>query len=142
MDIIEIKTLVDITNTKVNRPNQGSQLAYDQNRNFITLRQCLELRSIVSYDHLPSMEKVNIDALGFGSQYQGTQAVWTFSFIPDRVGVYQTEDGNPIGYLLDDMDSVPVITNLTETINISRAIFSCKDPQNKNTIIQARQGTF
>jgi hypothetical protein len=142
MDIIEIKTLVDITNTKVARPNQGSQLAYDQNRNFITLRQCMELRSIVSYDHPPSVGKINIETLGFGSQYRGTQAVWTFSFIPDRAGVYQSEDGDPVGYLLEDIDGVPVIINLTETINITRAIFSCKDPQNKNTIIQARQGTI
>jgi len=141
MDIIEIKTLVDITNTRVNRINQGSQLAYDQNRNFITLRQCIELRSIVSYDHPPEKELVDIKEMGFGSQYHGTHAVWTFRFVPDRTGVYQNEDSDPVGYLLDDITGVPVIVNLTETININRAIFSCKDTQTKNTIIQARQGT-
>jgi hypothetical protein len=141
MDIIEIKTLVDITNTRVNRINQGSQLDYDQNRNFITLRQCIELRSIVSFDHAPSKETVDIQGMGFGSQYQGTHAVWTFRFSPDRTGVYQSSDGDPIGYLLEDITGVPVIINLTETININRAIFSCKDDQTKNTIIQAYPGT-
>lgn len=141
MDIIEIKTLVDITNTQVNRLNQGSQLAYDQNRNFITLRQCIELRSIVSYEYAPSTEIVDIKGMGFGSQYRGKHAVWTFAFSPDRTGVYQTADNNPIGYLLDDVTGVPVIVNLTETINIDRAIFSCKDGQTKNTIIQALPGT-
>jgi hypothetical protein len=102
----------------------------------------MELRSIVSYDQPPSVKKIDISSLGFGSQYRGAQKVWTFSFIPDRASVYQSEDGNPIGYLLEDIDGVPVIINLTETINISRAIFSCNDPQTKNTIIQARQGTI
>jgi hypothetical protein len=141
MEIIEIKTLVDITNTGVNRLNQGSQLSYDQNRNFVTLRQCIELRSIVSYDQIPSTETVDLQGMGFGSQYQGKHTVWTFRFSPDRTGVYQTADGDPVGYLLDDITGVPVIVNLSETINISRAIFSCKDAQTKNTIIQAIQGT-
>ena len=142
MEIIEIQTLVDITNTKVNRPNQGTQLAYDQNRNFITLRQCVELRSVVSFDMPPQPAKVDIKDMEFGSQYKGKHTVWTFSFIPDRMGVYQSTDGNLVGYLIEDMDGVPVIINLTETINIDRAIFDCKDPVTKNTIIKARQGTI
>lgn len=142
MEVIEIKTLVDITNTKVIRPNQGSQLEYDQNRNFITLRQCVEIRSIVSYDNPPSVETVDLKDLGFGSQYKGKHRVWTFKFIPDRVGVYTSEKGNPIGCLLEDLDLVPIIKNLEETVNIDKAVFDCNNPATKNILIKAHKGTI
>ena len=137
MDVIQIKTLVDITNTSVTRLTQGSQLEIDQNRNFNTLRQCLELRSIVVYDTKPSLEKIDIKNLGFGSVYKGPQYVWTFTFSPDRTDAYLDNSNNKAGCLNDDLHAVPVITNLSETINIRRAIFDCKDSQYKNIIIQA-----
>jgi hypothetical protein len=142
MDIIEIYTLIDITNTRVNRPNQGTQLEYDQNRNFITLRQCIELRSIVSYNNPPTVELTELKDLKFGTKYTGRHNVWCFTFTPDRKGVYQSEDGNVIGYLMEDLQAVPIIKNLTETINTDKAIFECKDLATKNTIIMARQGTI
>lgn len=140
MESIEIRTLVDITNTRVNRPNQGTQLAYDQNRNFITLMQCIELRSIVSYDNPPIVEEVDVKGLGFGTEYKGKHRVWTFKIIPDRTGVYIGPDGGEVSGLVDDIDAVPFIKNLTETINIDRAIFDCMNLSTKNTIIKAHQG--
>ena len=140
MESIEIRTLVDITNTRVNRPNQGTQLAYDQNRNFVTLMQCIELRSIVSYDNPPLVEEVDVKGLGFGTEYKGKHRVWTFVIIPDRTGVYIGDDGDPVSGLVNDVDSVPFIKNLLETINIDRAIFDCMNLSTKNTIIKAHQG--
>jgi hypothetical protein len=140
MESIEIQTLVDITNTRVNRPNQGTQLAYDQNRNFVTLMQCIELRSIVSYDNPPTVEEVDIKGLGFGTEYKGKHRVWTFVIIPDRTGVYIGNDGDSVSGLVDDVDAVPFIKNLSESINIDRAIFDCKNLSTKNTIIKAHKG--
>lgn len=142
MEIIEIQTLIDITQTKVNRLNQGTQLELDQNKNFITLSQCIELRSIVHYESGPSLEKVDIKSLGFGTQYKGKQNVWTFRFSPDRSGVYIDDKGDNLGFLINDLHEVPVIKNLTETINIDKAVFDLKDNQYKNTLIKAIQGTI
>lgn len=141
MQLIEIKTLVDITNTRVSRPNQGTQLEMDQNRNFTTLKQCAELRSIISYDFSPEMQVVDVKDLGFGSKYKGKQAVWTFRFSPDRSGAYAKGD-NDIGCLLEDVHGVPVVEKLTETINIEKAIFELIDSVSKNTIIKAIKGTI
>ena len=91
------------------------------------------------YDDPPVKEIQNIKSMGFGSAYKGNHAVWTFRIVPDRAGVYNTSDG-PEGALIDDIDSVPIIKNLTETINIIKAIFDCKDPIAKNTIIKAHKG--
>jgi len=142
MGLIEIKTLIDITQTKVSRPNQGSQLELDQNRNFITLLQCVEIRSIVGYESSPSVEEVAIKDMGFGTEYKGKHKVWTFTFTPDREGVYTDQEGNALAYLVTDINGVPIIKNLTETINIDKAMFECKDITTKNTLIKAHQGTI
>lgn len=135
MEYIEIKTLVDITNTKIIRPNQGTQLEINQQRNFITLLQCAELRSLIEYSDPPTITTVDVKSLGFGSKYKGQQRVWCFRFNTDRSGVYTDSDGNPVGCLIDDLHEVPVIEKLTETINMTKAVFDCKDPANKNVIV-------
>ena len=103
--------------------------------------QCIELRSVVSYEFPPEVENTDIKNMGFGTDYKGRQNVWKFEIIPDRVGVYTSEDGNVVGSLLDDINAVPIIKNLTETVNIDKAIFNCKDLASRNTIIKARTGT-
>lgn len=140
MFIIEIKTLIDITQTKVTRLSQGTPLQIDQNRNFITLIQCAELRSIIDYEFSPTVEKIDIKGLDFGTAYKGKHNMWTFKFSPDRGDVYADDQGNIIGALISDLHSVPIIKNLTETINIDKAIFDLKDSQIKNTIVTAYQG--
>lgn len=135
MQVIEIQTLVDITETKVARPNQGTALAHGQHRNFTTLKQCIEIRSNISYDSSPGIETKDVKDLGFGSQFKGKQQVWTFRFTPERSGTYILGN-NEIGALIEDIDQVPVVQKLTESINMDTAIFNLKDPATKNTIIK------
>jgi hypothetical protein len=141
MKTIQIQTLIDITATGVVRINQGTQLQVDQNKNFNTVRQCLEMRSVILYNSLPTTEKINVNNLGFGSSYRGEHTVWTFTFSPDRSDAYDNGSGDSIGFLFDDVHEVPIIVNLTETINIVKAIFDCKDSKYKNIIIKAQPGT-
>lgn len=140
MQKIEIKTLVDVTATGVIRLNQGTQLQLDQNRNFITLKQCAEIRSVIIFDGSPTVEEVDVKGLGFGTNFKGRHQVWTFSFSPDRVDVY-LEGNNDIGALIGDIHGVPFIKNLSETVNIEKAVFDCHSTSNKNIIIKALQGT-
>lgn len=137
MEIIEIKTLVDITKPNVQRPGQGSQLEQNQYKNWITFQQCLGLRSIISFDDLPQVEEIEIKDTGFGSKHKGKHKVWSFTFYPDRSYAYQDDDGNNVGLLHQDLHQVPVIEKLTETINIARAVFDLEDSQYKNMIIKS-----
>ena len=141
MQVIEIQTLIDITDTKVNRPKPNLLLEHDQHRNFTTLKQCAELRSIINYDTDPQQETKDLKNYDFGTKYKGKQRIWTFRFTTDREGVYQ-DDFSPVGCLVEDLHEVPVIQNLKETINIDKAIFDLKDPENKNTVIKALKGTI
>lgn len=140
METIEIKTLIDITATKVVRPNQGTQLQYDQQKNFTTLMQCIELRCIVTYDNFPVLEEIDIKDLGFGSSFKGKHKVWTFRFKPDRLFAYKDDNDNPVGLLQNDLHEVPIIKSLTESINIDKAVFYTYNSQHKNTLIMAHQG--
>jgi hypothetical protein len=141
MDVIEIQTLIDITDSKINRSRVNFEKEHQQYRNFTTLKQCVELRSIIRYNTDPVCEIKDLKGLEFGTKYKGKQKVWTFRFSPDRSGVYN--DGTfEIGHLLNDLHEIPIIQNLTETINMTKAILDLKDGENKNTIIKAIKGTI
>ena len=141
MHTVEIQTLIDITETGVNRPHRDRMKEYDQQRNFITLKQCLELRSNISYNIDPIMEIKDLKNLEFGSKYKGKQAIWTFRFTTDRHNVY-ADSIEELGLLINDLHGVPIIQNLTESINIDKPIFDLKNLEYKNTLIKALKGIF
>lgn len=136
MQTIEIKTLIDITkHAHIHRPFQGSVLEQNQNKNWVTFQQCIGLRSNIEYENPPKSEKVDIKTLGFGNKFRGEHTVWTFRFHPDRTNAYADDDGNKIGLLLRDLDGVPIITGLNETINTLNPVFDLNDPQYRNLIV-------
>lgn len=131
METIEIKTLVDITNSGARRANQGSQKEVDQYRNWTTLNQCIEIRSIISYNSSPTCETIDLKGQGFGTEYKGKQKVWTWRFNPDQAEAF----GAGLDLLTADLDKVPFIKNLDETVNIEQAVFELTDSAKKNTIL-------
>lgn len=141
MQVIEIKTLIDISNSGTIRPNQGSVIEQGQFRNFTTLKQCAELRSNIIYETSAHVETCDLKDLGFGSKYKGKHSVWTFRFTLERSGAYD-KNGNDIQGLIEDLHEVPVVKKLTETINIDKAVFDISDTVYKNTIIKSLQGTI
>ena len=136
MEVIEIKTLLDITNTDVRRINQGTQRELDQFRNWTTILQCIGLRAIINYDRDPQSQIVDVKELGFGSEYKGKHRVWTFQFRPDTEGAFAT-DASSFALLQQDLDKIPVILNLTETINITQAVFDTSSVTLANTVVKA-----
>lgn len=136
MEVIEIKTLIDVTNTDVRRINQGTQQQLDQFRNWTTLLQCIGLRSIINYDRDPHVEEVNVKGLGFGSEYKGRHRVWTFQFRPDRPDAF-ADNSQSVALLQKDLDKIPMIVNLTETINTQRAVLDTGDKSFANTVVKA-----
>jgi hypothetical protein len=136
MEVIEIKTLIDITNTNVRRINQGTQQQLDQFRNWTTLLQCIGLRSNINYDRDPRVETLDVKGLGFGSEYRGRHQVWTFQFRPDRPDTF-ADESEAVALLERDLDKIPMILNLTETINTQRAVLDTSDESFVNTVVKA-----
>jgi len=93
---------------------------------------------VITYVSSPVCEKIDIKNLEFGSAYKGKHMVWSFRFSPDRSGVY-SKNHSEVGSLVYDLDQVPIIKNLTETINIDKAMFNCTDQQYRNVIVKMIQ---
>ena len=136
METIKVRTLIDITDTGVRRPTQGSQLELNQFRNWSTLLQCIGLRAIIDYDRPPRVVECDVKGLGFGSEYKGKHRVWEFEFRPDRADEFANEH-SPVDLLMQDLDLVPIIVDLTETINITQAVFLMNDTKFRNTVVEA-----
>ena len=122
-----IHTLVDITengNLKQEFPFKTSigdvisdkhslNVARNQNSNFNTMLQILQIRGNVTWEQSP--QRVELSSLGnhqFGSYHEGQQNTWHFQFFTEQVGIYgDLED--PTQNLQEDFNLVPIITDLS-----------------------------
>lgn len=115
---IEIKTRIDITNTNVRHRGQGTEKELNQNRNYTTFLQVFGLRSVFSISQEPVKEN------GF----------WTMIIDTDRDDVFLNE-GDPVGFLKKDLDSVPIIVDLDEEVKIKNALITTSG-KTPNTIVE------
>lgn len=120
---IQIKTVVDITETNRNR-NDGS-VQYKQQANLNTLVQTVGMKVNSYYDSPPQLESIEITD-EFGSNIKGEHNVWTFILnVEYEAGI--TKDD-----LLELFDLVPIIADLNETVKINKNVFHTKDKKYKN----------
>ena len=111
---IRIKTLVDITRTDIRRRDQGDEQKWHQQQNYQTLLQTINLRNLIESNDDPFVETCDVTNQ-FGSTYKGEHKVWTYEFEVDHADAY-TNNGDPVGFLKDDLEQVPVLGGLTETV--------------------------
>ena len=140
-----IHTLVDITqngNLKQQFPfqtisgnvihdKQTLAIARNQNSNFDTMIQLLQMRGNITWEQPPvRMDLATLGNHGFGSFYEGKHSTWHFQFFTEQTGVYG-EPEDPTGNLLDDFHHVPIISFCKETATFPLSTF---DTQNIKTI--------
>ena len=113
-------TLVDISYTGRYRNEPDKKLQRNQQQNFDTVIQTLELRSNISYDKKPAVLIEKASDYGFNSTSE--QKIWNFEWETEQVDEY-IKDENHIGQLIEDFQFVPFITNLDETAIIQKPIF-------------------
>jgi hypothetical protein len=94
---IQINTTIDITNTKVRHPEQGTEKQFNQFRNYTTFLQVVGLRSLFNIVEEPAL----------------TEKGWTFVIETDRDSVYE-QNNDPLYFLKEDLDQVPIVTGLDE----------------------------
>lgn len=124
----ELKTLVDITETGARR---GEDVyAYNQQQNFLTLYQTISLRSNPIVKRKPTVEKCNVSNLGFGKKYKGVHRVWSLVF------EFESEDQHSIDFLNNDVNLVPIIIRLDETVKLEVGAFITNSEQTTNIIFR------
>tara|TARA_B110000858_G_scaffold181631_1_gene220259 strand:+ start:19 stop:438 length:420 start_codon:yes stop_codon:yes gene_type:complete len=116
MDRFVIETLVDITCTNEYRPSNGQQ-KYKQQQNFETVNNTIGMRTNITIENTPTVEKKKGN---FGSFYNGDQNVWTYEFSIEQAESLSVE------MLIVDFDSTPITTELTETASIKTNLFVTK----------------
>jgi len=115
-------SLVDITATGVTRHMDPENIERNQQRNWETVLQCMNLRTQPLHIQKPQIYDIDLDALNFGDFYQGKHKVWIWTWAIEAAEVYDLP-GKPMGGLHADFEQVPIITYLTETARFMLPIF-------------------
>jgi len=114
-----ITSLVDITRTNPHRSETDS-VKLSQQANFNSLIQAIGLRSNVDWEHDPVCHN---GALPY--PFNGRGAYWTWQFTVEREDVFLNSAG-PVGLLVEDLHNVPVLTGLSETVDITPPAFQSR----------------
>lgn len=125
--IFQLITLIDITQTNARRGHDIFE--QKQQQNLMTVIQTLSLRSNATVTKKPKQILDEVEHYGFGEAYQGQHEIWTLNF------AYENAPAAILDMLLEDLNYVPFIPNLNETIYTDLPIIVTKDPALKNTII-------
>jgi hypothetical protein len=135
-----VHTLVDITsNSKLQHqfPFEGADgelihnkdtliIAKNQNSNFNTLIQLLQIRGNITWENPPQKLKSTLGNTAFGQYYEGEQTSWHFRFFVEQSGVYG-DDNDHTGQLIDDFNLVPINTKCKETAHFPISTFITKN---------------
>ena len=141
-----IHTLVDITNNgNLKRPfpfttESGDLIhdkhtlstARDQNSNFDTMIQILQMRGNITWERSPVKYEANLKDTDFGRNYEGKATVWTYSWETEQQDIYNNFESIS-GALVEDFDYVPIVNFCKETVTFPSSTFITKDTQFKNT---------
>jgi len=134
-------TLVDITRTGQTRYVLGRDLERYQQQNFDSLIQSISLRALPFWEEDPLADMVDVATYKFGTDYLGIHRVWTFRFHVETDDAYASKPGN-IDLLINDINLVPFIPDLAETIKINNHIFDTVNLATKNTVIEFSKAPF
>ena len=141
-----IHTLVDITeNGNLKQPfpfktpsgelihdRHSLAVARDQNSNFNTMLQLLQMRGNITWEQPPMRITDTIRNHAFGSFYEGTQTSWHFQFFTEQSGVYGDLQ-DPVAQLMEDFHQVPVVSFCKETVTFPHSTFDTQDLRTLNT---------
>ena len=142
-----IHTLVDITNNgnlhqqfpfktqsgEVIHDKHSLSIAKNQNSNFNTMIQLLQMRGNITWEVNPQrVEPQTLANHGFGSFYEGKHNTWHFQFFVEPAGVYG-DIHDPTKLLHDDFHNVPVVSFCKETATFPLSTFDTRTPATINT---------
>lgn len=141
-----VHTLVDITNNgslqkQFPFKTTGGEVVHDkvtlamarnQNNNFNTMIQLLQMRGNITWETEPLRIHDTIGNSGFGNAYEGKQTSWHFTFHTEQNDVYG-DMTDPTAQLIQDFDLVPINNFCKETAAFPTSTFITQDLNTINT---------
>jgi hypothetical protein len=141
-----VHTLVDITDNgllqkpfpfktlggEVVHDKESLAMARNQNNNFNTMLQLLQIRGNITWEQPPMRLDQTLGNTGFGRFYEGKHNSWHFQFFTEQMEVYGDAQ-DPTGQLKDDFNLVPIINFCKETATFPTSTFITQDHNTINT---------
>lgn len=128
MNRYRITTLVDITRSRPSR-SDPSELKHGQQSNFNTLLQAIGLRANVAADVDPKQDDGRLP-----EPFKGRGTYWVYEFEPERADSF-LDGTDPVGHLVKDLNGVPIIDNLTNSVSFDIPAFKTLG-KDINTLIE------
>ena len=143
-----LQTLVDISdNGPLNRSfpftskcgqlihdKESLQIAKNQQQNFNTLIQTLQIRANISWQNPPVCGEIITANTQYGSKYSGKHKSWGFVFQTEQSSVYQGNHG-PVDLLHQDLNYIPIVNFCKETTTFPKNIFITEDSEYRNVFV-------
>ena len=141
-----VHTLVDITDNgnlrkefpfktdanEVVHDKHSLAIARNQNANFNTMSQLLQIRGNITWETPPMRLNDPIANMRFGSVYNGKQNSWHFTFFVEQSEVYG-QPQEPTAQLIEDFDLVPILNFCKETATFPTTTFITQSSKTINT---------
>ena len=112
----KIVTLVDITRSNPSR-QESDRVKIGQQSNFNSLVQAIGLRSNVTWQNDPQERSGRLP-----EPFDGRGTYWDWDFEVEQEQIFE-KDNDPVGLLKEDINGVPVVTDLKESSEINPAVF-------------------
>ena len=112
----KIITFVDITRSNPLR-QETDKIKLGQQSNFNSLIQAIGLRANVDWQQDPEMNTGRLPHPMIGKANH-----WVWEFETERDYLF-LKDTDPVGLLLEDLNGVPIVINLNNSVDITPAVF-------------------
>lgn len=116
MERYKIISLIDITRNGSSR-SETDPIKIGQQSNFNTLIQTIGLRANIEWHFDPKKSNGRLP-----EPLDGAATYWIWEFVTERDKIFQ-KNSDPVGLLVEDLDGVPVVRNLTESIDLDPPAF-------------------
>lgn len=119
MQRFKVISLVDITRSLPSRL-ETDRIKLGQQANFNSLLQAIGLRSNMEWDKDPEENSGRLP-----DPIEGAATHWVWEFWVERDFVFQ-KDNDPVHLLLADLQGVPVVKELNNSVDITPSIFQTR----------------
>ena len=102
------------------------RLARNQNNNFETMIQLLQIRGNIVWEEDPARFEHDLTATKFGSYYEGYHTSWHFTFYTEQTDIF-SQGADPVLQLTEDFNLVPILNECKETAHFPIQTFVTKN---------------
>lgn len=122
MQTYTVVSLVDITRSNPDR-SCTDKIKLGQQANFNSLLQAIGLRSNVEWQQDPKVYDGRLP-----EPFEGRGTYWTWTFFIERDWVF-AKNNNDVGLLLEDLQGVPIVDQLNNSVDLNPSIFQTNGPK-------------